>query len=77
MTLRTKFSLLAIPVLSAIMLTSVPLAGAKDRRWDDRRNDRKSYSVPEGSGGAVMVLAAGAIGGALLLSRRKRRAAAV
>jgi MYXO-CTERM domain-containing protein len=71
--LRTKFSLLAIPVLTAIMLTSVPLAGARDRRWDDRKEDRKDYSVPEGSGGAVMALAAGVLGGALLLSRRKRR----
>jgi hypothetical protein len=78
--LHTKFSLLAIPILTAIMLTTVPLAGARERRWDDRREDRredrKSYSMPEGSGGAVMVLAAGALGGALLLSRRKRRATA-
>lgn len=76
MKLHTKFSLLAIPILTAIMLTTVPLAGARERRWDDRREDRKSYSMPEGSGGAVMVLAAGALGGALLLSRRKRRATA-
>jgi hypothetical protein len=74
--LHTKFSLLAISILTAIMLTTVPLAGARERRWDDRREDRKSYSMPEGSGGAVMVLAAGALGGALLLSRRKRRATA-
>ena len=76
MKLHTKFSLLAIPILTAIMLTTVPLAGARERRWDDRREDRKSYSMPEGSGGAVMVLAAGALGGALLLSRRKRHATA-
>jgi hypothetical protein len=74
--LRTKFSLLAIPVLAAIMLTSVPLAGAKDRRRDDRKDDRKSYTLPERSGGAVMALAAGVLGGAVLLSRRKRRATA-
>jgi hypothetical protein len=72
--LNTKLSLIAIPVLTAVMLTAVPLAGARNPRWDDRRDDRKSYAMPEGSGGAAMVLAAGALGGALLLSRRKRRA---
>jgi hypothetical protein len=73
MKLRTKFSLLAIPVLTAIMLTTVPFAGARDWRWKEHKYEKKSYSMPEGSGGAVMILAAGALGGALLLSRRKRR----
>jgi hypothetical protein len=73
--LHAKYSLLAIPVLTVLLLTSVPSAGARDRRWE-RPEPKKNYSMPEGSGGAVMALAAGVLGGALLLSRRKRRATA-
>ena len=73
MKLHTNCSLLAIPLLTVLMLTSVPLAGAKRH---PRRDDPKSYSMPEGSGGAVMALAAGVLGGALFLSRRKRRVTA-
>ena len=68
---HVKYSLLAIPVLTALFLTSVPSAGAANWRW--RPEPRKNYSMPEGNGGATMLLAAGVLCGAMLLSRRKRR----
>ena len=74
MKMHAKYSLLAIPVLTVLFLTSVPSAGAKEKPW--KRPERGNYSMPEGSGGATMVLAAAALGGALLLSRRKRRVTA-
>ena len=75
MKMHAKYSLLAIPVLTALFMTSVPSAGAREWRWQ-RPEPRRNYSMPEGSGGATMLLAAGVLGGALLLSRRKRRVTA-
>jgi MYXO-CTERM domain-containing protein len=69
--MHAKYSLLAIPVLTVLFLTSVPPAGAGEWRWQ-RPEHRKNYAVPEGGGSAIMALAAGVLGGALLLSRRKR-----
>ena len=86
---RTKLRLLAVPLLGVLFLGRVPsveavsLHGstidvqAKNKQKDKDNDDKgKKTRVPEGSAGAVLVLAAGALGGGLLLSRRKRRATA-
>jgi hypothetical protein len=36
--------------------------------------DKYNHHVPEGSAGAILILAAGALGGGVLVWRRKRRA---
>lgn len=46
---------------------------AKEREKDGRRDDRRTQ-VPDGSDGALLVLAAGALGGGVLVWRRKQRA---
>jgi hypothetical protein len=86
---RTNLRLLAVPLLTVLLLTSLPSLEAmalqgtnisfrkKEKEKDsDKDKEEKSKRVPEGSAGAVLVLAAGTLGGALLFSRRKRRATA-
>ena len=46
----------------------------KDKPKDSDDKGRNKASVPEGSGGAALVLAAAALTGGLVLSRRKRGA---
>ena len=75
MRMQAKYSLLAIPVLTVLFMISVPSAEAREWRWQ-RPEPRRNYSMPEGSGGTTMLLAAGILGGTLLLSRRKRRVTA-
>lgn len=83
---HTRLRLLAAPLLIVLLLVSAPPAQAavlgwpldyfrlKEKPKDNGDKGRKKASVPEGSGGAALVLAAGVLSGCLLLSRRKRRA---
>jgi len=84
---RTNLRLLAVPLLTVLLLTSLPSLEAlalqgtnisfrKKEKDSDKDKEKKSKHVSEGSAGAVLVLAAGTLGGALLFSRRKRRATA-
>jgi hypothetical protein len=75
----TNLRLFAVPLMAGLLLASGPVVRAavfqdshnysQDR---DRDNKKKKKQVPEGSAGAILVLAAGALGGGLLLWRRKK-----
>jgi hypothetical protein len=74
-------------LMTVLLFTSAPAmyalqsgTGAQGQDADadnqnHRRKKRKEY-VPEGSGGVILVLAAGAVGGGLLVWRKKRASAA-
>jgi hypothetical protein len=80
---RTKFHLLAASLMTVLLLANAPSlqatalqdSGPSFRVKHDKWEDKKEYKrVPEGSAGAILILAAGSLGGAVLIWRRKRRA---
>ena len=69
-------------VMAGALLTGVPVARAaifqdshSYTQVDDGNKKKKKKQLPEGSTGAILVLAAGVLGGGLLVWRRKRNAA--
>jgi hypothetical protein len=87
---HTRFRLLAASLMTVFLLANAPSLQAtalqdsgpsfrvKHDKWEDKHDkweDKKeNKSVPEGSAGAILILAAGSLGGAVLIWRRKRRA---
>lgn len=81
--------LLAICLMTGVLLSVTPPVQAtvflnngssvwekakEKEKEKSRRDDKKPTSVPEGSGRAPLILAAGALGVGLLVWRRKHRA---
>jgi hypothetical protein len=81
----TKLRLLAASLMTVLLLANAPSLQAtalqdsgpsfrvKHDKWEVKK---KHTSVPEGSAGGILILAAGSLGGAVLIWRRKRRAIA-
>jgi hypothetical protein len=83
----TKLRLLAASLMTLLLLANAPSVQATavqngpsfrlkhDKDSKEDKKERKEYKgVPEGSAGAILILAAGSLGGAVLIWRRKRRA---
>ena len=79
-----SFRFLVLPLMTILLLGSAPSVRAialqdssgHGRVNDDNEKKRKKDQVPEGSTGAILVLAAGILGGGMLLWRRKKGASA-
>jgi hypothetical protein len=81
---RPALRLLAVSLMTVLLVTSAPPVRAavvynRGHSWEkhkdkDKDKGRETRQVPEGSAGALLILAAGALAGGVLVWRRKRSA---